>query len=608
MKAIAEISPAPAAGSHSAEPGRFDVRPVREDFPILRQQVHGKPLVYLDNAATTQKPQAVIDAIVDYYTRYNANIHRGVYELSQKATDAFEQAREKVAKFIHAPHPAECIFVRGTTEAANLVASSWGRANLKAGDEVLIGEMEHHSNIVPWQLVGEQTGAKVRVIPMSENGELMLGKLDELLSERTKMVAVQHVSNALGTIQDVETIARKAKAVGARVFVDGAQWVAHHPTDVRKLGCDFYAFSGHKLYGPTGIGVLWGRLDLLKEMPPWQGGGDMIEMVSFERTTYAGLPNKFEAGTPDIAGAVGLGAAIDYISGLGFERFEAHERELLGYGTERLGQVPGLRIVGTAKRKVGVISFRMEDPPIASLDLGQALDREGIAVRTGHHCCMPIMQRLSIDSTARASFALYNTTQEIDALAEALEKIRDAKGRNDARMAGAHPSPSLEATDIVFPGPAGESPNAVAEELVDLFEFLPDKIAKAEQIVDYAKELPPYFDILKKLTQRVPGCQAEVYMLSRRKADDPDRLEFVADANAEIVRGEIVMLQKLFSGQRAKDILDFDVESFFRRIGFERFLTSQRRTGLASMIERIRTLAAGVEKHEGKQRQMDMDG
>ncbi len=576
-----------AQATSSNQTGGFDPRRVRADFPILQTTVHGKPLVYLDNGATTQKPQAVIDAIVDFYTHYNSNIHRGVYEISRRATEAYELARDKVAGFIGARHPSECVFVRGTTEGVNLVAGAWGRANIRAGDEILVGEMEHHSNIVPWQILAEAVGARVRVIPMTPTGELDLDGIDALLTARTKLVAIQQVSNSLGTIQPVDRIIAKARAVGARVLIDGAQWVAHFPTDVQKLDCDFYVFSGHKLFGPTGIGVLWGRLELLRDMPPFQGGGDMIESVSFEKTTYADLPNKFEAGTPDIAGAIGLGAAIDYIQSLGIENFAAHEEQLLHYATEKLGEVPGLRIIGAAARKAAVISFRLENPAIATLDTGQALDREGVAVRTGHHCCMPVMTRLGIDSTARASFAMYNTREDVDALAGALHRLVAAH----AAQKPAAPSTAIAATDMVFAAPAGETPQIVAEELIDIFEFLPDRIAKAEQIEDFSKRLPPYFNVLKQLTQRVPGCQAQVYLLSRRVPGSPDRLEFVADADATTVRGEIVMLQKLFSGQRVADILAFDVEAFFGRIGFEHFLTSQRRTGLASMIERIRAHA-----------------
>src|SRR5688500_9430094 len=349
----------------------FDPLTFRNDFPILQTKVYGKPLVYLDNGATTQKPRAVIDAISRYYESQNANIHRGVYHLSQLATTLYEESREKVRKFINAPEERECIFTRGTTEGINLVAACWGRNFLKAGEEVGDPAMEHHSTIVAWQIAGDAVGAKPRVIPMNECGELQLDALREFLAGgKVRLISVVHLSNSLGTINDVQTIAKLAHEKGALVMVDGAQWVAHFPTDVQDVGCDFYAFSGHKLFGPTGIGVLWGRRELLEAMPPFMGGGDMIESVTFEKTKYAQLPNKFEAGTPDIAGAVGLGAAIDYLLGIGFDAFHDHEQRLLQYTTEQLKQIPGLRIIGSAQKKAGVVSFVLEDPPLSALDVG----------------------------------------------------------------------------------------------------------------------------------------------------------------------------------------------------------------------------------------------
>ncbi|HKY20791.1 MAG TPA: cysteine desulfurase [Vicinamibacterales bacterium] len=401
----------------------FDVQKVRRDFPILNQRIHGKALVYLDNAATTQKPQAVIDAMVRSYAEDNANIHRGVHLLSERATRAYEEAREKVQKFLNAPNAREIIFVRGTTEAINLVAQTFGRANVGKGDEVLITEMEHHSNIVPWQMVCHEKGAQLKVLPITDEGELRIDLLDGMLTDRTRIVAVAHVSNALGTINPIKTIVEKAHARGIPVLVDGAQAVAHMPVDVQALGADFYAFSGHKVFGPTGIGVLWGRLPLLEAMPPYQGGGDMISAVTFKKTTYNVVPNKFEAGTPNIAGSVGLGAAIDYVGGLDFKAMQAHEDELLAYGTTALGAVPGVRIVGTAAHKASVLSFVMED--VHPHDIGTILDQQGVAIRTGHHCTQPLMERLCVPATARASLALYNTKEEIDALVGALAKVRE---------------------------------------------------------------------------------------------------------------------------------------------------------------------------------------
>jgi cysteine desulfurase / selenocysteine lyase len=401
----------------------FDVQKVRRDFPILNQRIHGNPLVYLDNAATTQKPQVVIDAMVRSYAEDNANIHRGVHLLSERATRAYEEAREKVQKFLNAPNSREIIFVRGTTEAINLVAQTFGRTNVGRGDEVLITEMEHHSNIVPWQLLCEEKGAHLSVLPITDEGELRMDLLDGLLTARTKIVAVVHVSNSLGTINPVATIVEKAHARGIPVLVDGAQAVAHMPVDVQALGADFYALSGHKLFGPTGIGVLWARLSLLEAMPPYQGGGDMISAVTFKKTTYNVVPNKFEAGTPNIAGSVGLGAAIDYVRALDFAAMQAYEGEILAYGTKALTAVPGVRMIGTAARKASILSFVMED--VHPHDIGTILDQEGVAIRTGHHCTQPLMERLCVPATARASLALYNTKEEIDALVGALGKVRE---------------------------------------------------------------------------------------------------------------------------------------------------------------------------------------
>ena len=390
----------------------FDVQRVRRDFPILNQKIHGKPLVYLDNAATTQKPQAVIDAMVRSYAEDNANIHRGVHLLSERATQAYELAREKVQHFLNAAHSREIIFVRGTTEAINLVAATYGRAHVGKGDEVLITEMEHHSNIVPWQLLCEEKGAHLKVLPITDEGELRIDLLDGLLTDRTKIVAVNHVSNSLGTINPIKTIVEKAHQRGIPVLVDGAQAVAHIPVDVQALDADFYAMSGHKLFGPTGIGVLYGKAALLEAMPPYQSGGDMISAVTFKKTTYNVLPNKFEAGTPNIAGAVGLGAAIDYLRTLDFGAVSAYEDELLAYGTKALTSLPGIRLVGTAAQKTSVLSFVMEN--VHPHDIGTILDQEGVAIRTGHHCTQPLMERLGVPATARASLAGARPTMRED--------------------------------------------------------------------------------------------------------------------------------------------------------------------------------------------------
>jgi cysteine desulfurase/selenocysteine lyase len=410
-----------AAASPDTAPA-LDVERLRKDFPILAQEIHGRPLVYLDNAATAQKPLAVIQALDRYYREYNANIHRGVHTLSERATAAHDDARTRVRDFINAASDREIIFTRGTTESINLVAQSYGRANLKAGDEILITEMEHHSNIVPWQILCEQTGAELRVAPIDDNGEVMLEEYERLLGPKTRLVSIVHVSNALGTINPVRVMTACAHAHGAVVLVDGAQAVPHGRVDVREIECDFYAFSGHKLFGPTGIGVLYGREELLDAMPPYQGGGDMIKMVTFDKTVYNDLPHKFEAGTPHIAGAIGLGAAIDYFSGLGDAAIQAHEHELLEYATSAVAAVDGVRLIGTAAARAGALSFIMDG--IHPHDLGTILDHEGIAIRAGHHCAMPVMDHFGVPATARASFAFYNTRQEVERLVRGLENAK----------------------------------------------------------------------------------------------------------------------------------------------------------------------------------------
>ena len=417
MKALHDIRPA----ATTVVP--LDIERLRRDFPILRQRVHGKPLVYLDNAATTQKPQAVIDAIQRYYSEENSNIHRGVHTLSEKATEAYEGARVKVKEFVNATSARETIFVRGSTEGINLVAQSYGRAFLKVGDEIVISAMEHHSNIVPWQMLCGQTGARLRVVPINHDGEMLVEEYARLLGPRTRFVSVAHVSNALGTVNPVKQIVAMAHAHNAPVLVDGAQSAPHLKVDVQDLDCDFYVFSGHKLYGPTGIGVLYGRERLLEAMPPYQGGGDMISLVTFEKTHYNSLPYKFEAGTPHIAGGIGLGAAIDYINGVGIERVAAHEQDLLAYATRSLSAIDRLRIVGTAREKASVLSFVLDG--VHAHDIGTILDREGVAIRAGHHCAMPVMQRFGVPATARASFAFYNNREEIDALVRAIGKVSE---------------------------------------------------------------------------------------------------------------------------------------------------------------------------------------
>jgi len=418
MKAVHEI---PVRDAWKTDRAAYDVTKIREDFPILKRKVHGKPLVYLDNAATTQKPMLVVDTLHAYYTAENSNVHRGIHFLSEQATTAYEGARAKAKGFLDASDTREIVFVRGTTEAINLVAQSYGRAFIKQGDEIIISAMEHHSNIVPWQILCEQVGAMLRVIPINHDGELLMNEFERLLNEKTKFVSVAHVSNALGTVNPVKEIVQMSHRLGVPVLLDGAQAAPHMKVDVQELDCDFYAFSGHKVYGPTGIGILYGKARLLEAMPPYQGGGDMISLVTFEKTHYNELPYKFEAGTPHIAGVIGLGAAIDYVNAIGMEGISAHERELLAYATGELSPIAGLRIIGTAREKAGVLSFVLEG--VHPHDIGTVVDREGVAIRAGHHCAMPVMQRFGVPATARVSFGLYNTKEEVDGLVKAIHKV-----------------------------------------------------------------------------------------------------------------------------------------------------------------------------------------
>jgi cysteine desulfurase/selenocysteine lyase len=401
----------------------FDVRAIRSDFPILQLKVHGKPLVYLDNAATSQKPQSVIDAVLHFYTNECSNIHRGVHALSERATNAYEETRTKARRFINAAEEREIIFVRGTTEGINLVSQSYGATHIRAGDEIIISAMEHHSNIVPWQILAEQKGAALRVVPINDRGEFLMDEYRKLLGPRTRLVSVAHVSNALGTINPVLEIIQLAHQWNAPVVIDGAQAVPHMRVDVQQLDCDFYAFSSHKMYGPTGTGVLYGKARLLEEMPPYQGGGDMISSVTFEKTIYNKLPHKFEAGTPNIADGIAFGAAIDYLEKIGLENIAAYEHELLEYATQALASIPGVRLIGTAREKASVVSFVLEG--VHPHDMGTILDQDGIAIRTGHHCAQPVMDRFGVPATARASLSFYNTREEIDALADGVRKVSE---------------------------------------------------------------------------------------------------------------------------------------------------------------------------------------
>ena len=423
-KIVPGTAPNNAPGDNST--AAFDVEKIRADFPILKQTVYGKPLVYLDNGASAQKPRHVIDAMNDLFENYYSNVHRGVHWTSQRSTEAYEGAREKVAAYLNAPSEKEIIFARGATEAINLVAATWGRQNLGPGDDVIISHMEHHSNIVPWQMLKDEKGFTLKVVPIDDDGNFLLDEYEKLLTDKTKLVAVTHISNALGSVVPVKDVIRLAREKGALVLLDGCQAVPHMAVDVQALDADFYVFSGHKLYGPTGIGVLWGREDLLNAMPPYQGGGDMISSVTLEKTTFMKTPHRFEAGTPAIAEAIGLGAAVDYVSAIGHDNISAHEQGILQYATERLSAIDGLRIIGQAKEKASIISFVVDG--IHAHDLGTLVDRAGVAIRVGHHCAQPVMERFGIAATARASFGLYNTRDEVDVLVNAVEEGKEFFG------------------------------------------------------------------------------------------------------------------------------------------------------------------------------------
>jgi cysteine desulfurase/selenocysteine lyase len=562
----------------------FDVAAVRRDFPILSQRIHDKPLVYLDNAASTQKPTAVLEALRDYYEKDHSNVHRGVHALSERATKAYEEARLKVQKFISANCLREIIYTRGTTDAINLVAASFGQS-LRPGDEIVLTGLEHHSNIVPWQVAALGHGTTLKVVPVADDGTLRLDDLERLLGPRVKMLALAHVSNALGTINPIKEIVALAHGRDIPVFVDGAQAIAHLRVDVRDLDCDFYAFSGHKMYGPTGIGILYGKARHLETMPPYQTGGDMIDHVSFEKTTWNELPYKFEAGTPNIAGAVALGAAIDYIETVGRDAIALHDKTLLDHATERLSKIPGVRIVGRAKVRAGAISFVVEDPPMSALDVGSRLDLEGIAIRTGHHCCQPLMERFGIAGTARASFALYNTLAEVDRFADVLEQIvLEAKPRRTAPVAA----------NVAYAPASASSPTEAAAELAEFFDDVDDWAEKYAYIIELGSKLLPLPSNLRTEPNRVRGCQSTVYLDLRKKPGTADIVEFLADSDADIVRGLIAILEKIFSGQRARDIAAFDLDAFLRRIGLDKNLTMGRRNGLAEMANRIHVFAGQV--------------
>ncbi len=553
-------------------------------FPTLNQKAHGHPLAYLDNAATTQKPQGVIDAINNYYQTKNANVHRASHFLSARATHAYEDARGIVRAFINARYSEEIIWTRGATEAINLVAQSWGRHFLREGDEILLSMMEHHANIVPWQLVAKETGATIRVITLTESGELDLESFRSQLSSSTKLVAVTHISNAIGTINPVKAVIDEAKQVGALVLLDGSQAIAHQPVDVQQLGCDFYVFSGHKAFGPTGVGMLYGRKELLESMPPWQAGGEMIKKVSFAETTFNQLPFKFEAGTPHIAGAIGLGAALEFIHSLDMKAVVSHEQELRRKIESGLMAIPGIRLIGVARNKAPVVSFISEK--MHSQDIGLMLDQQGIAVRVGHHCAMPLMESLGVQGTVRASASFYNTEKEIDRFLNALESIH-------SETAYSVPAPTKQAEVGSLPGlfmtmPYGHSINrqTISNKLLASRSWQ----ERYRQIMLLGKELPALPEEWKTVSALLHGCESQVW-LHHYYDEDTQTLHFIADSDARIIRGLIALVLVAINGKRPSDITGLDIEEWFSELDLLNHLSPSRGNGLKAIVSEIQSIA-----------------
>ncbi|WP_281647661.1 SufS family cysteine desulfurase [Parendozoicomonas sp. Alg238-R29] len=561
-------------------------------FPILSETAHGLPLAWLDNAATTQKPRSVIDAVSHYYSYANANVHRASHVLSARATHAFEEARDKVRQFLNAGHTEEIIWTRGATEALNLLAWSWGRDNLKAGDEIILSAMEHHANIVPWQQIAEHTGAHIRVIPITESGELDLQAYQQLLNERTKLLAVTHVSNALGTINPIETMMTQAKEVGATTIIDGAQAVAHFPVDVRKLGCDFYVFSGHKVYGPTGIGVLYGRRELLNDMPPWQTGGEMIERVSFSGTTFNKPPFRFEAGTPNISGVVGLAAAIDYLNNLDRKVIAQQEQQLRFRLEQGLDHIPGIRRIGTAKSKTAVVSFVVEGQH--NHDIGVLLDQQGIAVRTGHHCAMPLMEALELPGTIRASLACYNTREDVDRLTAALRKICTRQNTSEGKAS----TPKLnqqprQTDDNQLPAPFAATPFYNQQDLMRLRTALLSKKSWQERyrnIMQLAWDLPALPDDMRQDEARLSGCESTVWLHHHYREND-QTLHFAVDSDARVIRGLAVIVMACLNSRTPEDLLSCDIDSVFGELELSNHLSPSRGNGLRAIVQEIQGIA-----------------
>ncbi|MCW7554243.1 SufS family cysteine desulfurase [Endozoicomonas gorgoniicola] len=569
--------------TQSSHKAQFDSEPfnperTRQQFPILSQQAHGSPLVYLDNAATTQKPESVIEAVNGYYREQNANVHRASHYLSAKSTRAFEMAREQVQQFLNASSSDEIIWTRGATEAINLVANSWGRANLKAGDEVLLTCLEHHANIVPWQLVAEATGAVIKVVDIRPDGELCMDSFTRQLSDKTRIVCVTHASNAIGTITPVAEIIAAAHNLGALVLVDGAQMVAHQTVDVQKLGCDFYVFSGHKVFGPTGIGVLYGRKALLETMPPWQAGGEMIEQVSFSGTRFNTLPFKFEAGTPNVAGVIGMAAALDFLQSLNMPKLAEYELSLRQKAEAGLRDIPGIKLIGQASEKVSVVSFICDT--LHNQDIGLLLDQQGIAVRTGHHCTMPLMERLNLSGTVRASFSVYNTEEDVDRFLSAMRLLVTSEYHTDEEFQGLAVQrsglPEFYQTIKAF------NDQPVPSSLIDSHNWQ----EKYRQIMLLGKRMPSLPDSWKTEDARLHGCESTVW-IHHYYDQETMQLYFSADSDARVIRGLIALVLAKINGRQPDDISRFDMDGYFEQLGLLTHLSPSRGNGLRAIVAEI---------------------
>jgi len=551
---------------------------IRSEFPLLNQQISGKALIYLDNAATTQKPKSVIEAEAHFYQNDNANIHRAPHALGERATALYEEVRERVRQFVGAKDVSEIIFTSGTTQSVNLVANSFGEVGVASGDEILTTELEHHSNIVPWQMLAKRKGATVHAARVTPSGEIDLEDFERKLSSKTKIVTFAHVSNALGTIHPIEKLIAlvRAKAKQSVIFVDGAQWIAHGPTDVASLDCDFYAFSAHKMFGPTGVGVLYGRKELLEKMPPFLGGGDMIERVSFGGTTFAAPPARFEAGTPNIAGVVALGAAIDFISSLDWQELEESERELARKLRETVGKIPGVKLVGESSNALAITSFTVVGQ--SPVDVAVRLNQHGIAVRAGHHCCMPLMESLNLPGTVRASASIYNTVEEIEKFGLALAEVAKATEQTPVPARGSE-------LKLQFGASSATTVREAIQNLRELFESVGDANEKQELLMELGASHPAQLGFLRECAPAVKGCLSEVRLVLSKNSEG--RLFLASDSNAQIVRGLLSIVERAFSGQLASDILSFGPKTLFTELNLPGFVSVQRRSGLESVLNQI---------------------